>query len=223
MLLQILIVAWATFSIPAIAFQCGTPLPWLYLPQRCTGSGSLWYPTLVISILLDAWLAVCVWTALPDMQIAAKQRQIILGLFGARTVTCLLGIIQLAVLAPALKNENQPRAMPNPTVLKQFVMNGSILSAAIPVLYQTLAVYTPKSQAVVYDKNASQPTTPLEELKRPTSIALPNPKKFDGFVKETEVGETPSPRPNPGNGADEFSSRFSVAFNKEIGVSASKV
>ncbi|KAK5095326.1 hypothetical protein LTS08_008226 [Lithohypha guttulata] len=214
MVLQILIAVWGTFALPAIAFQCGGSLPWLYIPDRCTASGSLWYPTLILSILLDAWLAVCVWTALPDMQIAAKQRQTILGLFGSRFITCVLEIVQIALLAPALKDINQPRAMPNPTVLKQFVMNASILSAAVPVLYKVLATYTPAAQAVVYNGNERDTNTPLEEIKRPTSIALPNPKKFDGFVKETEVESTPRTE------KDNFSSS---AFDKEISAISSRI
>lgn len=218
MVLQILIVVWAAFSIPAIAFQCGAgQLPWLYIPDRCTGSGALWYPTLLFSILLDAWLAVCVWTALPEMQIAAKERQHIVGIFGSRFITCILGVVQLAILAPALRNINQPRAMPNPTVLKQFVMNGSIISAAIPVLYKALATYTPAAQATIYGSNSREVNTPLDEIKRPLSVALPNPKKFDGFVKEVEVESTPTPRLKGDQEKDDFASSFQLAFDKEVG------
>lgn len=219
MILQVLIVVWAAFSIPAIAFQCGAgQLPWLYIPDRCTGSGALWYPTLLLSILLDAWLAVCVWTALPEMQIIAKERQHILGLFGLRFLTCVFGIIQLAILAPALRNINQPRAMPNSTVLKQFVMNGSIISAAIPVLYRSLAMYIPTTDvhAVVYGSNDREVNTPLDEIKRPLSVALPNPKKFDGFIKETEVESSPTPRLKDEKDKDDFASSFQAALDKEM-------
>ena len=224
MVLQVLIMVWAAFSLPAIAFQCGGSFPWLYLPNRCTGSGALWYPTLVFSILLDAWLAIAPWSALPDMQITRKERQTILGLFGSRALTCVLGIAQLALLAPALKDMNQPRAMPNPTVLKQLVMNASILTATIPCLYRALATYRPVTQAIVYSTHdREEVTTPLEEIKAPVSAALPNPKKFDGFVKETEVESPTSPKPSLGNGKDDFSGRFSLAFNKEIDIATSKV
>lgn len=217
MVLQIMIAVWIAFSVPAIAFQCGTELPWLYMPDRCTHSGSLWYPTLVLSLLLDIWIAVAPWSALPEMQITRKERQTILGLFASRFLVCILAIAQLVLLAPALKNVNQPRAMPNPTVMKQLVMNASIICAAIPVLSKALATYTPPAVAIIYNPNERQSvTTPLEEIKAPSSIALPNPKKFDGFVKETEVMKTPLEKPSLGTGKDDFSGRFSLAFDKEI-------
>ena len=219
MVLQVLIGVWGAFSIPAIAFQCGTPLPWLYLPGRCTGSGALWYPTLILSMLTDAWLAVCAWSAVPEMQIGQKQRQVILGLFGTRFLACIFCIAQLALLAPALKDNNQPRAMPNPFVLKSFVMNTSIITAALPVLYKALGTYTPtlSAQAAVYNPDPERQGSPLDELKRPTSVVLPHPKSFDGMVSESEV-KTPATRDN-----QDFSSKFSSAFNKEIGITASKV
>ncbi len=218
MALQICIGVWGAFSLPAIAFQCGTPRPWLYLPDRCAGSGALWYPTLIFSILTDAWLAVCAWSAVPEMQIAQKQRQVILGLFSTRFLTCIFCVAQIALLAPALKNVNQPRAMPNPFVLKSFVMNSSIITAALPVLYKVLGTYTPTppAPATVYNPDTEREGSPLDELKRPTSVVLPCPKNFDGMVSETEV-KTP---PAPGDSA--FSSKLSMAFNKEIGISTTK-
>lgn len=216
MVLQICVVVWGAFAIPAIAAQCGAPLPWLYIPDRCAGEGALWYPTLILSILTDAWLAVCVWTAIPELQITAKQRQVILGLFGSRFITCLLCVVQIALLAPALKNVNQPRAMPNPTVLKQLVMNASIITAAIPVLYRPLGNYVPLPSAIatIYNPESDRQTTPLEDIKTPSSVALPRPKKFEGAVSELE---SRSPQTM---GNDNFSSRFSTAFNKEIGNSS---
>lgn len=224
MILQILVGVWIAFALPAIAFQCGGSLPWLYIPQRCTSSGALWYPTLVISILLDGWLTIAPWSALPELQVTRKERQTILGLFGSRFFVCILGIAQLALLAPALKNVNQPRAMPNPTVMKQLVMNASLVCAAIPVLCRALACYAPPAVAVVYNtEGRNTVTTPLEEIKVPSSIALPNPKKFDGFVKETEVFSPSLEKPSLGTGKDDFSGRFSLAFDKEIKAVSSKV
>ena len=212
MALQICIVIWGAFSIPAIAFQCGSPHLWLYLPNRCVGSGALWYPTLIFSILTDAWLAVAAWSSVPEMQIGQKQRQIVLGLFSTRFLTCIFCVAQLALLAPALKSNNQPRAMPNPTVLKSFVMNASIVTAAIPVLYKALGTYkpTPSAQATIYNPDVEQPGSPLDELKMPRSTVLPNPKNFDGVVGETEVKTIPARKDNG------FSSKFSAALNKEI-------
>jgi len=217
MVLQICVAAWGVFSIPAIAFQCGTPLPWLYLPDRCTGSGALWYPTLIFSIMTDAWLAVCAWSAVPELQIGQKQRQVVLGLFGTRFLACILCVAQLALLAPALKNINQPRAMPNPFVLKSLVMNVSIITAGLPALYRALATYTPSpsAQATIYNPDMERQGSPLDELKRPNSVVLPNPKNFDGMVSETEV-KTQSTVSN-----QDFSSRFSLAFNKEVAISTS--
>jgi len=218
MVLQVCVGLWGAFSIPAIAFQCGMPHLWLYLPDRCVGEGALWYPTLIFSILTDAWLAVCAWSTVPEMQIGQKQRQIILGFFGTRFLTCILTVAQLALLAPALRDINQPRAMPNPTVLKSFVMNASIITAALPVLYKALGMYTPtpSAQAVIYNPDAERQGSPLDDLKRPTSVVLPNPKNFDGMVSEAEV-KTP-----PVSGDNDFSSKFSSAFNKEIGSATPK-
>lgn len=213
--LQIFIACWAAFSFPAIAFECGPPLPWLYIPSRCY-SGAFWYPVLVFNILTDLWLAVCAWSSLPELQIGRRQRQVITGLFALRVLTCILTVMEIAFLAPALTNINQPRAMPNPTVLKSFVLNASIITAAIPLLNRSLAQYTPtlSAQAVIYPSEERTPTTPLQELKVPTATYLPNPSKFDGFVKETEVSS-----PTPKIEKDDFSFSFSSEFNKEITVS----
>lgn len=219
--LQIFIVVWAVFSFPAIAFQCGPPLPWLYIPDRCVGSGALWYPVLILSILTDLWLSVCAWSSLPELQIGQKQRQVITGLFALRVLTCIFTVAQIALLAPALKDINQPRAMPNPTVLKSFVINASIITAAIPLLHRTLAQYNPapSAHAVVYSSEERTPTTPLQELKAPTVTALPSPAKFDGLVKETEV-KSPSSNTERKESGFNFSSS---AFDKEMGVAGSKV
>lgn len=212
--LQIFIACWAAFSIPAIAFQCGPPLPWLYIPARCH-NGSLWYPVLVFNILTDLWLSVCAWSSLPELQIGQRQRQVITGLFALRVLTCILTVAEMALLAPALNNINQPRAMPHPTVLKSLVLNASIITAAIPLLSRTLAQYNsaPSAQAAIYSSE-ERTVTPLQELKVPTTTTLPHPTKFDGLVKETEVG-SPTPRIEK----DDFSFSFSSEFNKEISVS----
>lgn len=213
--LQIFLTCWAIFSFPAIAFQCGPPLPWLYIPSRCE-HGALWYPVLVFNILTDLWLSVCAWSSLPELQIGQKQRQLITGLFATRVLTCVLTVIEIALLAPALNNINQPRAMPNPTVLKSLVLNTSIITAAIPLLNRALAQYTaaPSAQAAIYPSEERAPVTPLQELKAPTATTLPHPAKFDGLFKETEIS-TPTPKIEK----DDFSFNFSSEFNKEIAVS----
>lgn len=224
MYLQIAILVWAAFSGPAIAFQCGPPLPWLYLPSRCVGSGALWYPVLILSILTDVWLSCCAWASLPEVQVTQKQRQVITGLFASRILTCLFTVAQMALLAPALKSINQPRAMPNPTVLKQFVMNASILTAALPLFSRALAQHQPtnSAQAVVYPSDDRTPTTPLQELKAPTTTTLPDPKKFDDeFAKEIAVVRTPSS--DSDTERNDFSFGFSSEFDKETGVKGSKV
>lgn len=217
--LQIFIACWGAFSFPAIAFECGPPLPWLYIPSRCH-HGALWYPVLAVSILTDLWLSVCAWSALPELQIGQKPRQLITGLFALRVITCVLTVAEIALLAPALSNINQPRAMPNPTVMKSLVLNASIITAAIPLLNRTLASYkpAPSAQAVIYPSEERTPTTPLQELKTPTATYLPHPKKFDSLVKEMEVGS-----PTPKIEKDDFSFNFSSEFNKEIAVVDSKV
>lgn len=225
MYLQIFVLVWAAFSGPAIAFQCGIPLPWLYLPERCVGSGALWYPVLILSILTDLWLSCCAWTSLPDLQITQRQRQVITGLFASRILTCLFTVAQLALLAPALKDINQPRAMPNPTVLKQFVMNASILTAALPLLHKALAQHQPvnSAQAVIYPSEERVPTTPLQELKAPTTTmtTLPDPKKFDDeFAKEIAIKRTSS---SSDLERSEFAFEFKSEFDKEIGMTGSKV
>lgn len=214
MLLQISIYIWVLFGVFSIAFQCGTPMPWLYLPSRCTGSGALWYPTLIWSSITDGWLAVCAWPALPDMQLSPRQRQISMGLTGSRFLVCVLGVAQIALLGPALTNINQPRAMPNPTVFKHLVMNASLITASIPLLYRPLALHIPQlsARAVIYHGDAERgPSTPLEDIKQAQSqsVALPHPNKFDGLVSETELKKTFDDH-------GDFSSQLSQAFNKEI-------
>lgn len=216
MILQISVFCWIVFSMCSIAFQCGIPMPWLYIPSRCAGQGALWYPTLIWSIFADAWLAVCAWPSLPDMQLTAKERQIATGLTGSRFIVCLLGIAQVALLGPALTNINQPRAMPNPTVFKHLVMNGSLITASIPMLFRPLAMHIPalSAHAVIYRGDAERgPSTPLSDIKQADAVVLPHPEKFDGMVTETELKKT-------FDGHGDLSSQLSQAFNKEIGTAA---
>lgn len=216
MVLQISICCWGIFSVFAIAFQCGLPMPWLYLPDRCIGSGALWYAVLIWSTITDAWLAVSAWPSFPDMQLSSKQRQTAAALMGSRFLVCVLGVAQVALLGPALTNVNQPRAMPNPTVFKHLVMNGSLITAALPMLFKPLAMHIPalSAHATIYrsDVENGGATTPLEEIKRPADAALPNPKKFDGMVTETEV-KSPSEEKET-----YLPQQQSISFDKEIGV-----
>ena len=205
--LQLSIGLWVLFSVPAIAFQCGMPHPWLYSPSRCFGSGSLWYPTLIFNVLTDAWLAVCIWTALPDMSVSAKDRQVMLGLFSSRFVVCILCVVQIALLSPALRNENQTRALPNPTVLRQIVMDASILSAGIPVLYRALAVYVRSSSVTTEVITNDKATTPLGDLQRPVPVKTSDRQESSAFAKESSA---------PTLGNQDFSTRFSIAFHKEV-------
>lgn len=217
MILQICVILWAVFSIPAIAFQCSMPMPWLYLPERCAGSGALWYPVLAFSVLTDAWLAFCTWPIISGLSLTQKQRQIVLALFGSRTLVCVMTIIQLALLAPALHSNNQPRSMPTPTILKSFVQNASLITTALPILYCPLALLVPPqlADAVVYttrDTAGQDPLSPTNSF-RMRRLAAEKTNKSDkstAAVKETEIDPEKADERGP------VPSRLSLTIDKEI-------
>lgn len=115
---------WAIFSIFALAFQCPRPA-WIYAPGRCAGSGTLWYPVIILNILTDLGLAFLFAPVLAKLQMRLGQRLTVIALFAVRVVyvhlyrfldsiltdasVCAAAIAQLFVLAPALRATDQTR------------------------------------------------------------------------------------------------------------------
>ena len=78
------VVLWTVFSILSLALQCRIPNPWVYTPQRCVGSGALWYPIIVLNLLTDAVLAFLFAPVLWRLKMSRKHRLTITSLFSAR-------------------------------------------------------------------------------------------------------------------------------------------
>ena len=60
------------------------PDPWTYTPQRCVGSGALWYPIVVVNLLTDAILAFFFAPVLWKLKMDRSQRLTITSLFSIR-------------------------------------------------------------------------------------------------------------------------------------------
>jgi hypothetical protein len=77
---------WTVLSILSLALQCSMPDPWVYLPQKCVGSGALWYPVVILNLLTDAALAFLFTPTLWRLKMSLTQRLTITSLFGLRIV-----------------------------------------------------------------------------------------------------------------------------------------
>jgi hypothetical protein len=79
-----MIVAWATFSILSISFQCHLPKAWVYVPDECPTHGNLAYPIIIGNILTDTilalWFLPTIWRVLIDKE----KRIAVMALFGTR-------------------------------------------------------------------------------------------------------------------------------------------
>ena len=78
------ITLWTLFSIFSLAFQCEMPKPWVYAPQRCVGSGAVWYPIVLINLLTDAVLSFLFAPVLWKLIMSREQRLTIASLFAIR-------------------------------------------------------------------------------------------------------------------------------------------
>lgn len=81
-----LVAFWSTFSIFGIAFQCGLPEPWVYIPDDCPTKGYLYYPVIILNILTDAVLAVWILPTLWKLLMDTGKRVTVMVLFGLRLV-----------------------------------------------------------------------------------------------------------------------------------------
>ena len=79
-----LVLAWLIFSVFALAFQCGTPHPWMYNKHRCAGDGALWYPVIIFNILTDIALSFLFAPTVWKLQMARAQRITVMSLFAVR-------------------------------------------------------------------------------------------------------------------------------------------
>jgi hypothetical protein len=79
-----LIALWAVFSIFGIAFQCGLPHPWVYVPSQCSTRGNLLYPIIIFNIITDALLATWILPTLSRLLMDTGKRMTVIILFGAR-------------------------------------------------------------------------------------------------------------------------------------------
>jgi hypothetical protein len=88
------IALWTLFSILSLAFQCQLPDPWVYTPQRCAGSGAVWYPVVVVNLLTDTVLSFLFAPVLWKLKMSRTQRLTITSLFSVR-LTYVLGPVNL--------------------------------------------------------------------------------------------------------------------------------
>lgn len=81
-----LVAFWAVFSILGIAFQCGLPHPWVYVPSQCPSRGNLLYPIILLNFLTDALLATWILPTLSRLLMDTGKRMTVMVLFSARLV-----------------------------------------------------------------------------------------------------------------------------------------
>ena len=77
------ILAWAVFSMLAIALQCGTSSPEVYRPNRCM-NGALWYPVTALNCLTDAALAFSFAPVVVQLVMSRGQKIKVIVLFSTR-------------------------------------------------------------------------------------------------------------------------------------------
>jgi len=78
------ITAWSIFSIFALAFQCPLPHPWIFQPAQCPSHGNLLYPIIIFNALTDIVLALGIVPNVWNLQMIAKDRNLVMILFGLR-------------------------------------------------------------------------------------------------------------------------------------------
>lgn len=74
---------WATFSVLALALQCGTGRPWVFHLQRCS-NGGLMYAVTVLNMLTDLYLALFFIPTIWALQMSFRLRFDVFVLFGSR-------------------------------------------------------------------------------------------------------------------------------------------
>lgn len=102
--MRALILFWTTFSIFAIAFQCGLPKPWVYDPDDCPTKGYVYYPIIILNIVTDGILATWILPTLWNLLMDTGKRMTVMLLFGSRLVVCCFAIVQLTSLARHIRD-----------------------------------------------------------------------------------------------------------------------
>jgi len=78
------IAAWTIFSLFALAFQCPFPQPWVFQPAQCPTQGKLLYPIVVFNAIIDVFLALWIVPTVWKLQMAWRDRLLVVFLFGLR-------------------------------------------------------------------------------------------------------------------------------------------
>jgi hypothetical protein len=81
-----LVTSWGIFSVFGVAFQCGLPRPWVYVPSQCPSRGNLLYPIIIFNIITDALLATWILPTLSRLLMDTGKRMTVMILFSARLV-----------------------------------------------------------------------------------------------------------------------------------------
>jgi len=79
------VVFWTLFAIFSLAFQCGLPSPWLYVPSQCH-DGAFEYIVVVLNVLSDLYLAIFFIPTVWSLQMDRSARATVTGFFGSRVL-----------------------------------------------------------------------------------------------------------------------------------------
>ncbi|KAJ9658833.1 hypothetical protein H2201_007614 [Coniosporium apollinis] len=138
-IIHVLCLAWALFSLFAVAFQCGLPNPWVFDSVRCVAGGSLYYVIIVFNVITDAFIASFFLPVLWKLQMDRATRLTVTSIFAARFSVCAVAIGSAAVLPLYLRSSDRTWDAVVPSILNQVVMNLSIITAGIPSVHRFLA------------------------------------------------------------------------------------
>ncbi|KAE8373828.1 hypothetical protein BDV26DRAFT_271081 [Aspergillus bertholletiae] len=132
-----LIGAWTMFAFFGIAFQCKFPHPWLYTPDRCTGT--ILYPISAIHIVTELIIITIPFIMMSNVQMTPAKRMKILCSFSARLTIVGLAIAQLVLLPSFLNSSDITWTIVNPTICSQAMMCVTVTIACLPTLYHIFA------------------------------------------------------------------------------------
>ena len=79
-------VAWAVFSLFALAFQCPLPHPWVFEPAKCPTHGKLLYAIVSLNALTDVALSLWIVPIAWHLRIDRAGRGLVIILFGLKTM-----------------------------------------------------------------------------------------------------------------------------------------
>ncbi|KAF2472764.1 uncharacterized protein BDR25DRAFT_365918 [Lindgomyces ingoldianus] len=142
---------WALFSLPAFAFQCSFPAPWVYDNSRCSHGGLL-YTVIALNIISDLVLSAWIFPVLHGLQMNTVRRGTLAVLFGSRALVPVASIAQIWAAAKAMKSQDPTWDGFELAIMYQIVTSLSLIVASLPRIKRFLSsAGTGISNARVHD------------------------------------------------------------------------